>query len=179
MDEVAVDGRSSADGRVPPFQRGLGAVDDRLDSRIGTVDGRERLDEGRVSLAPVLRRGGGGDPVDGAQSRCDGYRVATLLDEHVERLQHARRDPGRGEGVPADDRITVTGDVFQLGLARVQLKAVEDENAGDQEPNCRNRYRPRVDESRPAPPRTVFWVTVLDEPLRQQAETVDPRAEHR
>src|SRR5947207_6782092 len=119
MDEVAIDGRCPADGRVPSFQRGLGAIDDRLDSGIGTVDGRERLDERRVALAPVLRRGGGGDPVDGAQSRCDGYRVATLLDEHVERLQHARRDPGRGVGVPADDRITITGYVFQTSVARV------------------------------------------------------------
>src|SRR5204862_6617913 len=116
----------------------------RLGARIGTVDGRERFGERRVALVPVLRRGGGGDPVDGAQSRCDGYRVATLLDEHVERLQHAWRDPGRLEGVPADDRISVTGDVFQLGLARFQLKAVEDEHTGDQEPNCGNRYRPRV-----------------------------------
>jgi len=132
-----------------------------------------------TSAASPLRQSFGGDPVDGAQSRCDGYRVATLLDEHVERLQHARRDPGRLEGVPAHDRITVTGDVFQLGLARFQLKAVEDEHTGDQEPNCGNRYRPRVDESRPAPPGPVFGVTAVDQPLRQQAETVDPCAEHR
>ena len=104
---------------------------------------------------------------------------STLLDEHVERLQHARRDPGRPEGVAADDCIALSGDVLHLGLVRVQLKAVEDEHAGDQEPNCRNGYRPRVDESRPAPPRPVFGVTAVDQPLRQQAETVDPCAEHR
>src|SRR5207244_1067784 len=136
------------------------------------------FDERRVALAPVVRRGGGGDPVDGAQSRCDGYRVATLFDEHVERLQHARRDPGRREGVPARDRITVTGDVFQLGLARVQLKAVEDENAGNREANRRNSSGSQVDETCPATPGPVFGVTVVDQPLWQQPETVDALAEH-
>ena len=152
VDEVAVDGRGPADGRVRPFQRSRGAIDDRLDSRSGAVDRGERLDDRRVALAPVLRRDGGGDAVHPAQPLGDGLRVAAVLDEHVERFQHARRDPGRGESVAAHDRVARAGDVLQLGLVRIQLEAVEDEHAGDREPDRRNRYRPRVDESRPATP---------------------------
>ena len=101
--------------------------------------GRERLDERRVALAPVLRRDGGRDAVHVAQPLGDGLRVAAVLDEHVERLQHARRDPGSGEGVAAHDRIARAGDVLQLGLVRIQLEAVEDEHAGDREPDRGNR----------------------------------------
>ena len=71
------------------------------------------------------------------------------------------------------------GDVLQLGLVRIQLEAVEDEHAGDREPDRRNRYRPHVDESRPATPRPVLGVTAIDEPLRQQPHAVDSLAEHR
>src|SRR5437667_354647 len=82
--------------------------------------------------------------------------IAAVLHEHVERLVHARCDPGGGQNVASDDRVAAARDVLHLRLVRVQLEAVEHEHAGDRESDGCDRNRPAVDESRPTAPRSVL-----------------------
>jgi len=53
-----------------------------------------------------------------------------MLDEHDERLHHAGADAGVGEHLPAGDRGPGAGEVLQLRLVRVQLRA----DAGEDRP---------------------------------------------
>ena len=75
-----------------------------------------------------------------------------LLDEHVERLHHAGADAGRGELVASGDRRPGAGEVLQLGLVRVQLRAQPGERGDDDEPDQPDRDGAPDHEPGPASP---------------------------
>ena len=61
-----------------------------------------------------------------------------------------------------------------LRLARVELEAVEEEDADDHRADGRDGNGPSSDEVRPAPPEAVLGIGRLDDPLRHHAQAVDP-----
>ena len=90
------------------------------------------------------------------QLRRDLLGVAAVLDEDVERLDHAGADPGRGELVAGGDRRARAGEVLQLRLGRVQLRSEPREHGDDHEADGRDRDRAPEHEARPAAPGAVF-----------------------
>ena len=70
------------------------------------------------SAPPVRGRGRADDSVDVAQLGRDRLCVAAVLDQHVERLHHARADARVGELVASGDRRAGAGEVLELRLVR-------------------------------------------------------------
>ena len=132
-----------------PFEARVGAVDGRLDAGRGAVDRGEPLDERVRPLPPLRRRGRSDDARHRASFAATCLGVAAVLDEDVERLHHAGADPGRGELVAGGDRRAGAGEVLQLRLGRVQLRAEAGES-GDDRPGRPPRPRPGAG-SRSAP----------------------------
>src|SRR5207248_9485011 len=96
-----------------------------------------------------------------------------VLDEDVERLQHARADSRRGQLIATDNRGAGAGEVLQLRLVRVQLSAEAGENADDHEPDACDREGAAQHEAGPTTPRAVLRVAAVDESLRHHANAVD------
>ncbi len=155
-----------------------GAIDDRLDAGGGTVAHRERFDQ---RVGPVMPRRGGGRSEHSrhrAQLRGDLLGVAAVLDEHVERLHHARADVRVGELVATGDRGAAAGEVLQLRLVGVQLRAQAREHANDHQADRRDRDRPPKHDARPAPPGPVFGMAPVDQSPRHHPNVVDPLTEN-
>ena len=162
-----------------PFSSTTNVLDRRARGLGRTVGVGEGLDQAVRALVPGRRHGDAVDPRHPPDPGRDHPRVAVVLDEHDERLHHARRDVRVREHLPAVDRVALAGEVLGLRLARVELHAVEDEHRDDREADRRHRPGMAHDEPRPATPGAVLRVAAVDEALRQQADAVDPRAEGR
>ena len=139
-----------------PFEARVDAIDRRLDAGGGAVDRGERFDERVLPATPFRRRGRADDSGHRAQLRRDLLRVASVLDEDVERLDHAGGDPCRGELVATRDRRAGAGEVLHLRLARVQLRSQAREHGNDRDADSRDRDRAPEHEARPAAPGAVF-----------------------
>ena len=77
-----------------------------------------------------------------------------------------------GDGGPG------AGEVLQLRLVRVQLRAEAREHGDDHQPDSGDRDRAAEHEARPASPGAVFGMAAVDEPLRHHPDAVDPRTEY-
>src|SRR5207237_4507840 len=132
-------------------------------------------------VRPAVPTGWRGCPDDSwhrAQPGCDVLRVATLLDEDVERLHHAGTDSGDSELVASGDRCPGAGEVLQLRFVRVQLRPEAREDPDDHQSDCSDRERTAEHEARPTSPGAVFGMAAGDEPLRHHGNAVAPGTEH-
>ena len=163
VEEVAVDGGQAGQRAVRPFRLALArSIVAWMPGAEPSIVG-EALDERVRPLLPSRRRGRSDDAGHCAQLRRDLLGVASVLDEDVERLHHAGTDPGGGELVASGDRRARAGEVLQLRLGRVQLRAEPREHGDDHEADRRDRDRAAEHEARPAAPGAVFGMAAVDE----------------
>ena len=104
--------------------------------------------------------------------------VAAALDQHVERLHHARADVRVGEHLAAGDRGAGAGEVLELRLVGVQLRSEARKQRGDRKAGRCDRERAAKHEARPAAPGSLLGMAAVDEAARYHAKTVDALSEH-
>ena len=176
--EVAIDRGDAGERAVRALERGVGAVDDRLDAGRRAVDRGERLDQrGRPGLP---RRGRVAPAMPGTVASvaaiCCGsppFSTSTFSGFMTPGLMPASASIWR-----PSIAVPLPGKFDELRLVGVQLRAEPGQHGDDRDADGGDGDRAPQHEACPAAPRAVLGAAAVDQPARHHADAVDALAEH-